>query len=746
VPYAPVSYYTAFDPDALANGQTLSANDLTVSYNGTKGMAQTVDAFSTGKYYFEFTMNFSSSANADYCGVIGYLCDRAFVFAAFQYEVYLAVRPNGEIIAEGSIKANLGALSTGVVIGVAADPANNAFWFRANGGNWNGSGTADPTAGSGSVSVGNGEPFTLPALFFALTANAGDSITLNAGATPFSGAVPSGFTSGLPSSPPGVWPCYPAFDPNNTSTGGAAVTLSNDNHTATATGGSIGNLSRAFSTAYSPGRSVGKYYLEFTTNSSWSESNGQVGFYAFGGQIGGGGYIGKDQYSVGISSTGAVQNNTTVIGTGAAIPASTLMGVAVDFGAQQIWYRVGGGNWNNNALADPVTGVGGFSFAGAFRPMTPAFLTNTIGVGVTINSGDSAFTGAVPAGYSGFNVCQPVIVQTPRMVRIREITENQQDLSLTITAEDYLQGSGSVPQLNPGQSAPVNSVGNGGSGGAGSTTNTAPNDAIAPIMFEPPTALRTGNTGEVWLLTGQSANWGAADVYISLDGGETYNLAISTGARVFDAKMGELATRMLATADPDTTDAVSVDFAETGSTPATAAQAAADAFATLSFVGTYPAPAVPLLSSTAGGSIAQKTYYGKITLFFPEGEGPPSGEASLTVAADNLLVVDSPDAQSEAWGWRFYGSTTSGTEVLQTPYPIPFGTAWTLPTSGLVTGTASPPAINYKYELVSYSTATLIAPLALLPPYLGHHVIAPDFMPKRHPQIMLHRCDRYMTC
>ncbi len=111
----------------------------------------------------------------------------------------------------------------------------------------------------------------------------------------------------------------------------------------------------------------------------------------------------------------------------------------------------------------------------------------------------------------------------------------------------------------------------------------------------------------------------------------------------------------------------------------------------------FSPPAVPMLSSAAGGTLAAATYYVKVTYVTASGETLPSSESSLAVAANNLLAVTSPVAPSppSAIGWNAYVAMVSGNEVLQNgATPIAIGTNWTEPTSGLVTGTKAPPAAN----------------------------------------------------
>src|SRR5207249_4900818 len=59
--------------------------------------------------------------------------------------------------------------------------------------------------------------------------------------------------------------------------------------------------------------------------------------------------------------------------------------------------------------------------------------------------------------------------------------------------------------------------------------------------------------------------------------------------------------------------------------------------------------------------------------------------------ANNLLRVTSPSSVPGATGYNVYVATVSGQQVLQNGgTPVAIGSAWTEPTSGLVTGTVAP--------------------------------------------------------
>jgi hypothetical protein len=80
--------------------------------------------------------------------------------------------------------------------------------------------------------------------------------------------------------------------------------------------------------------------------------------------------------------------------------------VATDFDAKLVWFRVGSGNWNNNASANPATGVGGVSISGIAIPVVPAFALGaslaTAQDIMAVNFGQFAFANAAPAGFAAW--------------------------------------------------------------------------------------------------------------------------------------------------------------------------------------------------------------------------------------------------------------------------------------------------------------------------------------------------------
>lgn len=75
--------------------------------------------------------------------------------------------------------------------------------------------------------------------------------------------------------------------------------------------------------------------------------------------------------------------------------------MAVDIGAGLIWFRLNGGNWNNNGANDPATGVGGINISAVSKPW---FVLGQSGANAvnTFNFGATAYTFAAPSGYGNF--------------------------------------------------------------------------------------------------------------------------------------------------------------------------------------------------------------------------------------------------------------------------------------------------------------------------------------------------------
>ncbi len=200
---APPVTYATFNPASVA-AVTLSGGNLVATNTGTTASeqgAKSATAKTTGKYYFEMTFTAYSGSVLRIGAGVG---PPASSYANMSGGLMLGTI----IIANGVVNSNgasavvdiiAGSLPVGAVVGIAIDLDNRKGWFRhiPSGGLWNGSATANPATNTEGVTVPAGT--MVPYCTFGGTAGvAGNITTANFGASPFVGAVPSGFTSGWP--------------------------------------------------------------------------------------------------------------------------------------------------------------------------------------------------------------------------------------------------------------------------------------------------------------------------------------------------------------------------------------------------------------------------------------------------------------------------------------------------------------------------------------------------------------------
>jgi hypothetical protein len=197
---------TTWNPSDKSANITLSGTNnlvLTTTSNA-QGNVRTVDRQLTGKLYWENTLTTItgqiSAGIANQAVTLGSLSPQApnTVVNA------IVVTNSGTINLNGTTGASLGAFASGGVACFALDLVAQLFWIR-NGaaGNWNGSATNNPATGVGGMSapfIGGGIPAYALAAF--TNGSTTSSITANFGDTVFTGAVPSGFTSGFPTGTP----------------------------------------------------------------------------------------------------------------------------------------------------------------------------------------------------------------------------------------------------------------------------------------------------------------------------------------------------------------------------------------------------------------------------------------------------------------------------------------------------------------------------------------------------------------
>lgn len=105
-------------------------------------------------------------------------------------------------------------------------------------------------------------------------------------------------------------------------------------------------------------------------------------------------------------ATGAVTVNGTTLSTIATWAQGNRIDCAIDPTLMQIWFRVAGGNWNNNVSNNPATGVGGIDYSGSMTSLGTlaaavyASLTGNVWTAV-FSSG--SFAGTAPSGFSSLD-------------------------------------------------------------------------------------------------------------------------------------------------------------------------------------------------------------------------------------------------------------------------------------------------------------------------------------------------------
>jgi len=184
----------------------------------------------------------------------------------------------------------------------------------------------------------------------------------------------------------------PAFE-------GAEIVLSNGNLTAT---DSTGSVFTAVGSTIS--KSTGKFYSEFTVGAT-TVSNMTLGIGNSSQTLSGFlGDAGNNSVCIFFDGTECMNNSF-----GAALTSAWTSGavvcMAADLTAKKIWWRINGGNWNADVIANqnPATGAGGFSFAtlnaGPYFPMIGFRQAGEI---FTANFGATAYAQTAPSGFGNW--------------------------------------------------------------------------------------------------------------------------------------------------------------------------------------------------------------------------------------------------------------------------------------------------------------------------------------------------------
>lgn len=375
----------------------MSVAATTNATNGTWKAVRATTSQSSGKYYLEFT--------SAYIANNGFLL--GFGNASLNTASYVGSDGNSfGYQSQGSTYGISGGwqgfTTMGTVIQVAVDLTAKLVWARTDRStNWNNNGSANPATGVGGYTY-----TTTGALFPAvsiLDGSGANTVVINAGGFTFAGAIPSGFSAWDTGVPFGAL--------NHTTTTwdstskNANVTLSNGNLTASQSSATATWCGVRSTTA----ASYGQVYYEITV-SAYDGGNGMIlgladssWAVATNNQ-----YVGVDTHSTGVQAGligagwqfSAVNNNGQP---GFQQYGAHVLAFAVDFNVGLVWVKnlTSGGDWNNDASADPLTGKRGAAIVCAGAVYIAAALYRASGVTdtVVLNTGGSAFTGTKPTGY-----------------------------------------------------------------------------------------------------------------------------------------------------------------------------------------------------------------------------------------------------------------------------------------------------------------------------------------------------------
>jgi hypothetical protein len=197
--------YATWDA-ATVTAVTLSGGNLVATNTGTTSANQgarvaTTSGKASGKHYCEITLTtVIASAGDNHSIALGTTGSSYSNLTNFSSDGVVVDSPTGTARSQNAYLGwNLGTLVQGDVICIAADLDNRRVWFRKGAsGNWNGSGANNPATNTGGQLIPSSGTVVPFAVFGGTNGVAGQVCTANFGASAFSGAVPSGFTSGWP--------------------------------------------------------------------------------------------------------------------------------------------------------------------------------------------------------------------------------------------------------------------------------------------------------------------------------------------------------------------------------------------------------------------------------------------------------------------------------------------------------------------------------------------------------------------
>jgi hypothetical protein len=187
---APSSTWNPSDKSAnvaLSNGN-LTAQGTTTSDGGVRSTAPATPS----KFYFEIVWSSNAGGGDTGCGVATSTAVLSSIGVSAVGAALVFV--SGNIYVNGSNVGSIAMGSAPFTICVAVDLVNSRIWFRSGSGNWNNSGTANPSTNTGGLNIAALFPTNPAYAVMAVNGSTVPTYTANFGGTTFAQTVPSGFS------------------------------------------------------------------------------------------------------------------------------------------------------------------------------------------------------------------------------------------------------------------------------------------------------------------------------------------------------------------------------------------------------------------------------------------------------------------------------------------------------------------------------------------------------------------------
>ena len=201
-----------------------------------------------------------------------------------------------------------------------------------------------------------------------------------------------------------------AGDNFDATTGGVTIVTWNPSDKSANLVLSGGNLAAAISAAGDNGvratnsAATGQLYFEVTTDTTGASNGADTGI-GIGSSAANLSLVGSNAVNAALAylSGGSVYYNgsPSTKSMGASATAGNVYCVAVDLTNRRMWMRINGGNWWNDAAANPATNTNGLDISSVFTSNAafPLVTINSTTPHLTANFGASSFAQTIPGGF-----------------------------------------------------------------------------------------------------------------------------------------------------------------------------------------------------------------------------------------------------------------------------------------------------------------------------------------------------------